>query len=161
MCSGCSGEYEGEGEDLAGMSPDSCENRDSDLDAGSSDSSRWARPPRADDLQKATSDEMARRDAGAEDYQVFVSAERIIEVRSFLATCFLSGGPDANQKVGGGEEGMRAREHSRRTSAKSYGTRRQFEVFVSSLPSGLCKQMLWSGLALLILAGAALWLTFG
>jgi len=149
MCSGCSGYFEGDGED-PDPGDDWAPEREEKWPGGFAtgrDGPWEARP------------EPVRTAPGEEDeYEILVSAARIIERRTIRANCRAVNQQGVPEGMEIWQESQRERERSLAGSAKRYQTRTHFgsEPRAGSGAVGTCL-MLW-GLAGATVLGLALWL---
>jgi len=152
MCSGCSGYFQGDGEDRD-PGDDSAPEREANWPGGFAtgwDGLREARP------------EPVRTAPGEEDeYEILVSGACIIERRTIRAKCCVLSQQGVPEGVRSWQETQGKRERSLSGSANSYQTRSQFELarLSGSGADGRCL-MLW-GLAAATALGLALWLAVG
>lgn len=135
MCSGCSGNYEDDAENLEGLAPETGD--DSDSRAG-----RWSaaggpvggHERRSADSAGSTIPTGKRDSSGGRDcctvdeYEVLVSAERIVEIRMIAANC-LANNPLAAKAEAVAWSGSRlGHKHFRTATAKFYRTQVDFET---------------------------------
>ena len=152
MCSGCSGYFEGDGED-GDPDDDWVPEREASWPGGLAIGRYGLWEVRNDPAKGATGD--------GDDYEVLVSADFIVERRTIRSNRCAVNSPGAPEGVGSRQENRRNCEHSLLASANSYRTRSQCELKrpAGSGADGRCF-MLW-GLAGATVLGLALWLAVG
>src|SRR3990172_5938568 len=131
MCSGCSGHYEDDYDDQ-NAGPDFCGG------AGDMHEGQWPSAEReAKWLQSSDPGRNgcyewrsgpAESKPGEDDYQVWVSAERIIERRTIRANCRVHKESGAAMEMESWPESRLGREHSQDVSAKCYQTSKNLRM---------------------------------
>jgi hypothetical protein len=148
MCSGCSGQFE-DGEDR--------ERGDGDPVEGDGEGVRRS----AGDGRGSCEEPLGRAQEpadGADDYEVWVSAERIVERRTIRAKSFVVSGEGAVEPAKKWDEGLRRRERSQWPSARDYRTLMPFNSQRGDGDGTTRKCLRWACLGAVTLAGLALWL---
>jgi hypothetical protein len=156
MCSSCSGDYErDEGPDCA--LPEPPERTASGGTDGEGRSSWTARRGKSTTRERRES-EAARNGQGLEEFEVLVSAARIVEVRTIPAIPLSS--LDLSSSEPGGRRAGSRREYKRsgNESAKYYQTGEKVGKPTKHSPHVGRRGLLHWGLALLALTAATLWL---
>lgn len=158
MCSGCSGDYEGdEGPDCT--MPELQERTDAGDVVGVT-RSLWAVPRGMSMAHERSRNHAAHNRRGLEAYEVLVSSSRIVEVRTIPAVPFSSCDSSAAGPGDGCADRCSDIERSSNETAKYYQTGTEVGKRAKHSPSVDRKQLLHWGLALLALTAATLWLGF-
>ena len=168
MCSGCSGDYENDGDEAGSASTGANDElepdipRDGFISPGNSqvsithgDTSSLGTPtPRNADRRRHRS---AARDGGPESsYEVYVSAEQIVEVRVILPNSLPGSELGDDGPRGDWQVNLRVCGHSGVQSAKHYRTRRSSKLSVFHALCSVCSPLRDCGLEALRRAGATI-----
>lgn len=130
MCSGCSGPYEGDCDDQ-NAGPDFCGGAGEMHEGPWPSAEREAKWPRSSDpgrngcYESRSGAQESKSGEEEDDYQVWVSAERIIERRTIRANCCFCKQSGAVVEMEIWPESGLARKHSEDLSAKCYQTQRK------------------------------------